>query len=273
MVFSILSESFRQANINLEQYLPSDDDYSFADIPSRLRQTPTDIAGNVVLNNYYPFGDPPKTVYWFLLTVEFTSNYEISVISRDSDDLVAGLYRARELSLVYSNDDFAGKSDPVLTGPLDPGEYFLRISEYFGADVGPAEINFKDLNATRLLNPNQLATEAQTIGPAELDRTIAIIGEPQLERWVAMRVDSAGVYTVTVQNGDPNVDLMAELYNVGNGRLVAADDDSAGLFNPKMTASLAPGDYFIKVSEWTEFLDVGDFSVTLARVPVPAQAF
>jgi hypothetical protein len=94
--------------------------------------------------------------------------------------------------------------------------------------------------------------------------TAAEIGQPGEEDRFKVRVRSAGRYTVQTEG---ETDLVMKLFGPDNRtQLVAEDDDSGAGYNPKITADLAPGEYYVQVRHYNRLSGRGSYGVSVIKI-------
>ncbi|MGH8179279.1 MAG: pre-peptidase C-terminal domain-containing protein [Steroidobacter sp.] len=91
----------------------------------------------------------------------------------------------------------------------------------------------------------------------------AAIGQPGEEDRFKVRVRSAGRYTVQTEG---ETDLVMKLFGPDNRtQLIAEDDDSGAGYNPRITADLAPGEYYVQVRHYNRLSGSGSYGVSVIR--------
>lgn len=93
--------------------------------------------------------------------------------------------------------------------------------------------------------------------------TEATIGQPGEEDRFKIRVRSAGRYTVQTEG---ETDLVMKLFGPDSRtQLIAEDDDSGSGYNPKITADLAPGEYYVQVRHYNRLSGQGSYGVSVFK--------
>ncbi|HKP85668.1 MAG TPA: M12 family metallopeptidase [Blastocatellia bacterium] len=91
----------------------------------------------------------------------------------------------------------------------------------------------------------------------------AEIGQPGEEDQFKFTAKSQGRYTVET---DGSTDLIMKLFGPNNQTtLVAQDDDSGEGRNPKITADLVKGDYFVQVRHYNTSSGTGQYAIRVSR--------
>jgi Astacin (Peptidase family M12A)/Bacterial pre-peptidase C-terminal domain len=94
--------------------------------------------------------------------------------------------------------------------------------------------------------------------------TAANIGEPGEEDRFKIHVTSAGRYTVQTEG---ETDLVMKLFGPDTlTHLIAEDDDSGSGYNPRITADLLPGDYFVQVRHYNRLSGRGSYGVSVVKM-------
>ena len=93
--------------------------------------------------------------------------------------------------------------------------------------------------------------------------TAADIGQAGEEDRFKVRVKSAGRYVVQT---DGETDLVMKLFGPDNRtQLIAEDDDSGNGYNPRITADLAPGEYYVQVRHYNRLSGHGSYGVSVIK--------
>lgn len=93
--------------------------------------------------------------------------------------------------------------------------------------------------------------------------TAAEIGQPGEEDRFKIKVRSAGRYTVQTEG---ETDLVMKLFGPGSyTQLIAEDDDGGTGCNPKITADLAPGEYYVQVRHYNRLSGRGSYGVSVIK--------
>lgn len=94
--------------------------------------------------------------------------------------------------------------------------------------------------------------------------TAAEIGQPGEEDRFMVHVRSAGRYTVQTEG---ETDLVMKLFGPDSRTLLIAEDDDSGAgYNPKITADLAPGEYYVQVRHYNRLSGQGRYGVSVVKV-------
>jgi hypothetical protein len=93
--------------------------------------------------------------------------------------------------------------------------------------------------------------------------TPAEIGKPGEEDRFKVRIKSAGRYTVQTEG---ETDLVMKLFGPNSvTRLIAEDDDTGAGANPRITADLAPGEYYVQVRHYNRVSGRGSYGVSVVK--------
>ena len=91
----------------------------------------------------------------------------------------------------------------------------------------------------------------------------AEIGKAGEEDRFKVRIKSAGRYTVQTEG---ETDLVMKLFGPNSvTRLIAEDDDSGAGSNPKISADLAPGEYYVQVRHYNRASGRGSYGVSVVK--------
>lgn len=93
--------------------------------------------------------------------------------------------------------------------------------------------------------------------------TAADIGKPGEEDRFRVHVQSAGRYTVQTEG---ETDLVMKLFGPDSRTLLIAEDDDSGQgYNPRITADLAPGEYYVQIRHYNRLSGRGSYGVSFVK--------
>lgn len=105
--------------------------------------------------------------------------------------------------------------------------------------------------------------EVVELGVQEMKGTKASIGQAGEEDLFTFTVKSPGRHHMETEG---ETDLVMKLYGPdSNTELIAEDDDGGKGYNPKISADLAPGKYFIQVRHYNRTGGTGDYEIKVYR--------
>lgn len=167
-------------------------------------------------------------------SVAAAGNYQCRAHADGLDAQMKILQGATEVAM---DSDSGGNFDALITRELAPGAYTVRVWEWRGR---AATIQVTCTQAPALpVNPTTLMAGT----PATVN---VVAGEgPGSTVELAFAVAAPGSYQC-----DATSSLDAQMAIVQNGSILHQDSDSGGSFNARITASLAPGAYVVRVWEW-----------------------
>jgi hypothetical protein len=91
----------------------------------------------------------------------------------------------------------------------------------------------------------------------------ADIGKPGEEDLYNFSVQTAGKYTIETGG---ETDLIMKLYGPDSQTLLIAEDDDSGQgYNPKLTADLVPGQYFVQVRHYNKTGGTGSYGIKVYK--------
>lgn len=97
----------------------------------------------------------------------------------------------------------------------------------------------------------------------EIKAAAADIREPGEEDLFKFTAETAGRYTLETEG---QTDVMLKLFGPDNQtQLIAEDDDSGQGYNPKITADLAPGQYFIQIRHYNRAGGTGPYGIRVFK--------
>jgi hypothetical protein len=178
---------------------------------------------------------------WFALRPASTGLL-IAVTGGDTDTVIT-LYRGDEIEA--QNDDNGDDVASLLEYPVLAGtDYVLCVEGYDEDEAGPYRfmVSFESIRDPG--EPNDTISQATAFSPGS--RISAYFLDPDDEDWYRVAIAKAGALTVYTEGAMDTVILM---YDGGN-KLIAEDDDSGEGGNAKVSARVAPGTVFIRVSAY-----------------------
>jgi hypothetical protein len=179
---------------------------------------------------------PPN--YWDPATIRH------NVLKKYSYDQIHGTEFDRESIMLYSFP-----AEWTLDGfHTDPNEVLSNMDKEFiaGSKMYPG-----------------LTSEVVELEVTEAQAKAAEIKEPGEEDLFKFRAQNAGRYTMETEG---ETDVMMKLFGPNSQtELVAEDDDSGQGYNPRITADLAPGDYFIQVRHYNRAHGKGAYGVKVYK--------
>ena len=99
-----------------------------------------------------------------------------------------------------------------------------------------------------------------TVGAARLDASIGKPGEEDLYRF---RADKNGVYVIDTVG---QTDVYMKLFGPNSPTALIEEDDDSGLgLNPRISASLLAGDYFVQVRHYDRSSGTGKYSIAVKK--------
>lgn len=119
-------------------------------------------------------------------------------------------------------------------------------------------------NALPFLIPPAIAPGQRIEGAlATTDSTSPVLTDDRLYRYSDLyRLTLSAATTVTIDVKSTDFDGFAEILSVSTGAVLFANDDSGGGDNPRITANLAAGSYFIEVTSYFR-REVGNYSLSI----------
>ena len=101
---------------------------------------------------------------------------------------------------------------------------------------------------------------ALTVGASRLDAAIGKPGEEDLYRF---RADKDGVYVIDTVG---QTDVYMKLFGPNSPTALIEEDDDSGLgLNPRISASLMAGDYFVQVRHYDRSSGTGKYSIAVKK--------
>jgi hypothetical protein len=170
------------------------------------------------------------------LTLAEAGEYQIDAMGRPMD---AQLYVYQADTLVESNSDSGEGTDARIIRFMQPGSYSVRVMEY----------RARPMNAQVQA---QLLTPMTPVGVITPGQSLAV-QTPQgdhlraASREVTLNIAQQGTYQI---DATADGDFDAQLMLIQNNTLIASDSDSGEGRNARMTRSLAPGSYTLRVHDW-----------------------
>ena len=108
--------------------------------------------------------------------------------------------------------------------------------------------------------PGLLSPMPLIVGAARLDASIAKPGEEDLYRF---RADQNGVYVIDTVG---QTDVYMKLFGPSSPTALIEEDDDSGLgLNPRISASLLAGDYFVQVRHYDRSSGTGMYSIAVKK--------
>lgn len=160
------------------------------------------------------------------------------------------------------------------------------VSQINGSDFDSKSVMLYSFPASWTLNgfhsdPNEKLSEvdktfARRVYPSQQSPIASVVEIPVYEGGVAADIGKAGeedLYKFTTKNQgrytietDGSTDLVMTLYGPNNQTTkIAQDDDSGEGRNPKITADLAKGDYFVQVRHYNTASGTGQYAIRVSR--------
>ncbi len=174
------------------------------------------------------------------VTLTITAPTEVQIdATAASMDAQLHLFRGEEL-VTQDSDSGDGVNARIVTF-LAPGSYDVRVSEWRGRTLA-AQLQ------ARTLPP---MTPVATMTPG----TPAVVNVPHADTprdssvEVALTITAAGTYQIDAT--DPSGQFDPELMLIQNSALLGSDSDSGGNRAARLTQALTPGEYRVRVRDWT----------------------
>ncbi|MGE0789959.1 MAG: hypothetical protein AB7S26_30070 [Sandaracinaceae bacterium] len=202
-------------------------------------------------------GQPPVSIQVpvppsFTLNVTAAAEYQVDATGSPMDPELF-IYNGDEL--VENNDDGGDGLNARIVRFLPPGNYSVRVVEH-RARAFTAQVQAQQL-------PPLTAVGAVTIGQPLVVTfpDFPLLQRPRNDRdaakAVTLNVTAAGSYTCEA-GADNGRD--AKMAIISNGAILAEDDDSGEGNNARITQTLQPGSYEIRVWDW---IRRGDMRITV----------
>jgi hypothetical protein len=166
----------------------------------------------------------------------------IAVTSGDTDTVIT-LYRGSEA--LAQNDDTGGAVSSLIEYPVQSGlDYILCVEGYDGDETGPYRFMVSFETIRDMGEPNDVVSQAASFSPGS--PVTAYFLDPDDVDWYRVSVAAAGALKVYTEGVMDTVILMYDAQNV----IIAEDDDSGDNENAMVSAKVAPGPVYVRVSAY-----------------------
>jgi hypothetical protein len=202
-----------------------------------LRERPVAVQMGTWLSRALHPGDQD----WFALRPA-SSGILIAVTSGDTDTVIT-LYRGNER--VARNDDNGNEVASLLEYPVRTGaDYTLCVEGYDENEAGPYRfmVSFEPIRDSG--EPNDTVSQASAFRPGRLVPGYFL--DPDDVDWYRMAITTAGSLEIYTEGA---MDTVILLYDAMDN-LLAEDDDSGSNENARVSARVAPGMVFVRVSAY-----------------------
>jgi hypothetical protein len=167
----------------------------------------------------------------------------LTAVTGGDTDTVITLCRGTEA--VAQNDDNGDDITSLLEYPVQPGvDYVLCVEGYDEDEAGPYRFMASFESIRDAGEPNNSVSEATPFKPDS--RLTGYLLDPDDVDWYSVAVAAEGALMVYTEG---TVDTIILMYDAGNN-LIAEDDDSGDSENALVSAGVAPGTVFIRVSSY-----------------------
>lgn len=206
---------------------------------------------------------PANDVDWMVFTLSSFAQVIIETSGVPADTQM-WLYSAAGVPLTYLNydDDSGSGAYSKIEAMLDAGTYYIKVQEFGQNDI--VTQYFVDLTVigTDVYENDNVYTSASTITNGETqNHSIYPANDTD---WV--KFDVAVTSVVTLQtSGDGYGDTVMYLYNSAGvpASYMTYDDNNGGVLWSKITATLGPGTYYVKINENGMNSQIGLYHLTL----------
>ncbi len=215
--------------------------------------TQLQIGGGVLNAKIFPSGDQD----WFRVTVPAGTGdgLFLDVPAGGSIDSYMDLY-TEDGELLLSDDDGSGDIQArIFYGPVSAGEtYYICLKEYENSGTGEyslsASLTEPVLDA---YEPDNSMEEANSIilSPG-MEREVHTFTGPGDSDWFTFTIDSAATAVLETEG---TADTLIRLYDSSD--VIEENDDDGEEYNGRISRYLAPGTYWLEVSQYEESVQSG----------------
>ena len=146
-------------------------------------------------------------------------------------------------SVIVQDDDGFTEKNFSLRAQLSPGVYYLEVRDYYPNKVGKYTLQSSVSKASRDTVGNTVAEASAVSLNTQTDTGIDYPGDMD---YFAFTLDQKGTLEISTLGDTDTYGMLLD----SNGAELAQDDDNGDLKNFSITKILAPGTYYLKVSDY-----------------------
>jgi hypothetical protein len=208
--------------------------------PNQTRDQAAAITLGSEVNAYFL---SPADVDWYRLSIPAAGN----VVIYTEGNMDTLLYLHDSAGELIAEDDDSGSGDNArIVASLPAGTVYIRVKAYEGQQgrYTLRTLLRQPVRPDRFENDDTIADAQDIQIGSSQERTLSTTDDVD---WVRLRITRPGVYEIRTTAVDKKFDTYLDLYN-GQAQVVESDDDGGGNYDALIRTTLAPGPYFIKVT-------------------------